>query len=930
MLSVRRSGYSASVLRFLSRQSSPNGRRPLLCKAAPTLLAIVIGAAAACAQDHARTAENSPSDALPDHVPLWASDSNYLQAVPPAQAMEPMTLVLARHPDREQAFEKLLADQQNPASPEYHHWLTPSQIGERYGLSTSELEMLIGWLQSQGLHVDWVAPARNFIGFSGAAGDVAEAFRTKLNYYRDEGKRKVSLASAPVLPPDLAPMVKAIHGLYTIENRPMSRVRAEHSDSPDFVLSNNGEIFITPSDFWTIYELRLFGPSEPSTVGIVGRSRTDFADFDNFGNFGGYVRNPIEIVPKRFGGVDPGPALTSPPRAGVSIADQAEATLDVERAGSFPGVQPILVVTTTEHGDIEADAQYLVQTDPIPAPVISISFGECESRAGKVGVDYWDSLFKQAAGEGISVFVASGDSGASGCDENFSTPPANPAPNSPNYICSSSYATCVGGTEFNDSNTSLYWNANSGHPNSYIPEGAWNEPLNANSEPQTASSGGGVSNFIPTPSWQRGNGVPAARTGRYTPDIAFSASQHDAYFGCMAAGGGSCAIENGGFSFVGFAGTSASAPGMAGIAALLVEAALGSPQGNLNPTLYSMAATLPYAFHDVTVRSSGVKACNVDTPSMCNNSIPGNASLSGGQPGYTLGTGYSEVTGLGSLDVNNFILWYPIIQTPEATTKPAIDVTVSKATLAGKVETIGQSAKYWFTYGKDRALTGPATLETDPVWLEPRRRIVPVTAGIERLAPGTKYYYRLQISNLFGTQSRGDILQFVTEKGSQTISFKQPVSSRDYGAAIDLSASSSSGLPVAFGILRGHAKLSRSTLTITGLEKVVVAANQAGNAHYLAAPQVTMSIEVNKAMLTVTANNQTMTQGGSVPPLTYTITGFVNGDTQADATTGAPALSTTATSASTPGSYPITVSAGTLAAARYNFNFVDETLTVNQ
>ena len=156
------------------------------------------------------------------------------------------------------------------------------------------------------------------------------------------------------------------------------------------------------------------------------------------------------------------------------------------------------------------------------------------------GVAFWDTLFQQAAGEGISVFVSSGDAGASGCDSYFSTPPAIPAPNSPNYICSSSYATCVGGTEFNDtSNPSQYWSSSNGNGLSsalgYIPEGAWNEPLDSNSNLQVAASGGGVSTVIPTPGWQAGTGVPAARSGRYTPDIAFSASAHDGYFACFAA-----------------------------------------------------------------------------------------------------------------------------------------------------------------------------------------------------------------------------------------------------------------------------------------------------------------------------------------------------------------------------------------------------------
>jgi hypothetical protein len=79
------------------------------------------------------------------------------------------------------------------------------------------------------------------------------------------------------------------------------------------------------------------------------------------------------------------------------------------------------------------------------------------------------------------------------------------------------------------------------------------------------------------------------------------------------------------------------------------------------------------------------------------------------------------------------------------------------------------------------------------------------------------------------------------------------------------------------------------------------------------------SVGVYKAPLEVTVNNLTMTQGGPVPPLTYTLTGFVNGDTQATAVTGAAVLNTTATSASKPGEYPILFSRGTLAAENYTF-----------
>ena len=166
---------------------------------------------------------------------------------------------------------------------------------------------------------------------------------------------------------------------------------------------------------------------------------------------------------------------------------------------------------------------------------------------------------------------------------------------------------------------------------------------------------------------------------------------------------------------------------------------------------------------------------------------------------------------------------------------------------------------------------------------------------------------------------------------AQTITLTKPATPVTYGAKpIPLSATAGSGLAVTFSVVSGPAKVSGSTLTITGAGTVVVGANQAGNTTYGAAPQVTSSMTVNKAKLTVTATNLTMKKGATVPALTYTMAGFVNSDTQATATTGKPALSTTATAQSAAGSYPITVKAGTLAAGSYTFTLVTGTLTVTK
>jgi subtilase family serine protease len=627
--------------------------------------------------DLVRSAVNPKNQVLlKGHHPAWASPQNDVGAVPASLAIEHLTMVLNRPAQRQQAFEQLLRDQQNPSSSDYHHWLTPVEIGQRFGVSAHDLHAITAWLRSQGLHVDAISNSRERITFSGPAASVGSAFKAEMHYFTVNGDKRVSITAEPHIPAALAGVVKVVSGLYTIRLYPMhkstsERIPALNGGIPSLATLSNGTHVVVPADFATIYNLNgvaggLNGAGQ--TIAIVGRSGVCQADITNFASLTGVTINgPNVIVPP--GGVTP----PAPACSGKASGDQGEATLDVTRSGSIAqGATIDLVVsadTNTQDG-IQIAATYVADT--APARVMSISFGACEVTAGRTGVLFWDGLFQQAAGEGISVFVSSGDSSAAGCDAAFHTPPAT-QDLSPNHICASSYATCVGGTEFADfANPAQYWGSTNG-PNfesaiSYIPEGAWNEPLNASSQLQVAGTGGGVSGFISTPSYQVGNGVPSARAGRYTPDISFSASQHDGYFGCMAASGGSCVVSNGSFSFVMFAGTSAAAPDMAGIAALLNQKE-GSPQGLLNPTLYQLAANPANGvFNDVTLASSGVSNCVITTPSMCNNSTAGPAGLTGGLSGYAVNAGYDEATGLGSINVANLLTnWTAATVTPTST-----------------------------------------------------------------------------------------------------------------------------------------------------------------------------------------------------------------------------------------------------------------------
>jgi hypothetical protein len=623
---------------------------------------------------------------LPAHAPGWAREAADLGPVAADQRLERLTLLLARPPARQQAFDAYLAALQDPASPDYHHWLDAGEIGRRFGPSAHDIDAASAWLRSQGLEVQGVSASGMRIRFSGASADVGAAFAVSLHRYRVSGGTRIANRESPSVPAALAAAVRGVAGLGTMRFVPAHHVRAvtvpaAQALGPRPAMTNCGRTpcdhFVTPADFSTIYGLDAAQGSgidgSGQAIAIVGRARVYAQDMAAFAARSDRSLGPLTtIVPPQ--GTDPGPAATTcsdtdPQLPSCSdpddaMSDQIEATLDVQRASSVaPGAAIKLIVSgSSGNADgIDIALDYAIDTVPVPAKVLNVSFLSCEADNGVGAARYVDDLFAQAAMEGISVFVASGDGGVAGC-ASLDSPPQPNERVSTNILCASGHATCVGGTEFADAdNPGAYWNGSDSASNGYasarryIPEGAWNEPLDGNDAPQVAATGGGASIYLPTPSWQVGTGVPAARTGRYTPDVSFSAAAHDGYFGCMAARQGSCMISGGSFSFLVWAGTSASAPDMAGVAALL-DQKTGSAQGNLNPGLYALAADPGNGvFHDVTVASSGVASCSAAVPSLCNNSTPGPGGLSGGLAGYLVQPGYDEATGLGSLNISNFL-----------------------------------------------------------------------------------------------------------------------------------------------------------------------------------------------------------------------------------------------------------------------------------
>ena len=525
--------------------------------------------------------------------------------------MQRMILMLQPDAAKEHDLEELLAAQHDSSSALFHQWLTPEDFGRRFGLSDHDLNQVVHWLEDQGFAIESVAGGGQQIVFSGTARQVETAFRTEIHEYRINGVVHQANAGDIEIPAALAPVIRGIVSLHDFHSRPMhTRIAAA---SPEYT-AGGGVHYVAPGDFATIYNLwPLYGSSTTGSgqsIAVVARSNLNLADVQGFRtNFGLPPNTPTVIV----NGTDPGV---------LSSGEQGEVTLDAEWAGAVAQsakVQVVVSASTQTTDGVDLSAQYIINHNL--APIVSVSFGGCESQMGRSENQFWNSLWQQAAAQGMSVFVASGDAGAAECDDPSST---TGSVKDVNGLCSSPYSTCVGGTQFNDTATpGAYWlSSNSttrGSATGYIPETAWNESANAGGTGLWAS-GGGASQTYSKPSWQRGPGVPADGR-RDVPDVSLASASHDGYLFYLNGQNYSAS------------GTSVATPSFAGLMAL-IDGRQGGRQGNANPSLYTLAANQANGgsavFHEIT---SG------------NNTVPG-------VTGYTAGPGYDLVTGLGSVDAN--------------------------------------------------------------------------------------------------------------------------------------------------------------------------------------------------------------------------------------------------------------------------------------
>src|SRR5437899_1294860 len=121
-------------------------------------------------------------------------------ALDPSFTARGMTLLLKQSAGQRTALERLLSEQQDPSSPNYHHWLTPEQYADRFGLSQSDLDKITAWLRSESFAVSKEARGRNWISFSGTAAQVRNSFGAELHRYAVDREMHFANATEPSIP----------------------------------------------------------------------------------------------------------------------------------------------------------------------------------------------------------------------------------------------------------------------------------------------------------------------------------------------------------------------------------------------------------------------------------------------------------------------------------------------------------------------------------------------------------------------------------------------------------------------------------------------------------------------------------------------------------------------------------------------------------
>lgn len=629
---------------------------------------------------------NSQRSTIKGQTPPILAQASDLGQLSSATPMNHLLMVLQATPQQDHALKGLIDQQLDRGHPNFHRWLTPDEFGAQLGVADADIAQVTSWLSAQGFDVEQVAPGKRLIEFSGTVGQVEAAFQTEMHQYNVNGQAHVSNSSDISVPTALRPVIAGIPTLHNFFKTssvksikqvalpatalpgklPQFDPASSPFSAPDY--TNGTTHFVGAGDFASIYNTKplLAGGFDGSgiSIGIIARTDIHLSDVQVYREFFNLKDNDPTFV---IAGEDPG----------IVPGDDGESYLDVEvSGGAAPGASVKFITsraTLTTDG-VDLSAMYAVQNNL--TDIISESYGQCEANFLATQAEFYNDLWGQAAAQGQSVFVSSGDNGPASCDgstSNFETHGY-----AVSMLASSPYNVAVGGTLFADTTGGPWWGTTAtGSPPfasalGYIPEIPWNEAKGSGAVGASGlwSGSGGISAYFQTPAWQRGFGVPlmdpaypnvttsdpaspfVAGPHRYMPDVSLAAAaQHD---GTLYCGEGICqlsstnSIVNAGI----VGGTSVAAPSMAGIQAL-IDNFNGGRQGLPNYVYYAIADAQHTAGLNCSAESVDPTCAfhDIDTGSTL---ICGDSGCTAPKKiGWTAAAGYDLASGLGSPNVAN-------------------------------------------------------------------------------------------------------------------------------------------------------------------------------------------------------------------------------------------------------------------------------------
>ncbi len=377
-------------------------------------------------------------------------------AAPGSMATGRIMLVLKRSDTQENALKQYLGDLQSPNSANYRKWITPVQFGKLYGISDTDLTAVTAWLQSQGFTVDQIPQARNVIEFSGNVAQIQQAFNTAIHKYVVNGETHFANATDPQIPAALAPVIAGIAQLNDFRPKSGAIVKSKaHFDTSanriksDLTLTNNGSdvLFTDAADAATIYDTpnstlnpKYSGTTYDGTgvtIGIAGDSNITAQDIQLYRAAflpSSYSSNQPNVI---VDGNDPG-----------LNGDEIEALLDLQVSGGIaPGAK--INFYTSANTDLQEGLFLAIfrALNDNAVSILNVSFGACELSQGASGNAQILTMWEQAAAQGISVTVSTGDSGSASCDDD-NTETAATGGLAVSGFASTPYNIAVGGTDY--------------------------------------------------------------------------------------------------------------------------------------------------------------------------------------------------------------------------------------------------------------------------------------------------------------------------------------------------------------------------------------------------------------------------------------------------------------------------------------------------